>query len=198
MKLFKDGVLIPEQKVPLFSEFSNGWWDLDTCRYLKWRQLRDPIQEGTLSMHKRNFAHHIKDYFVKYRLDENTPNVIEAWLLGLSGQGLKPNSVNTLYRTFKLMMGEAYRLKIIKENPCKEVKDLSVDEPEREIFTVDEVRKLFPADWNSVWDSRIDYLANMLAACTGIRISELRGLMGCHIFDDYISVCGQCIDQRLF
>jgi integrase len=196
MKLFKDGLLIPEQRVPIFSEFSNGWWDLDTYRYLKWRQLHDPIQEGTLSMHKRNFNNHIKDYFAKYRLDEITPNVIEVWLLGLSGQGLKPNSVNTLYRTFKLMIGEAFRLKLIKENPCKEVKDVSVDEVEREIFTVDEARKLFTPDWSSVWYAKIDYLANRLAACTGIRISELRGLRGCHIFDDYIFVCGQYINQR--
>ncbi|MCL1929323.1 MAG: integrase, partial [Treponema sp.] len=43
MKLFRDGLLIPEQKVPTFAEFSAGWWDIETCRYLKWRQLEDPM-----------------------------------------------------------------------------------------------------------------------------------------------------------
>jgi hypothetical protein len=51
------------------------------------------------------------------------------------------------------MMGETIRLKLIKENPCKEVKDANVDEMEREIFMIGEVWKLFPADWNSVWDN---------------------------------------------
>jgi len=191
MKLFKNGLLIPEQKVPIFAEFSNGWWDLDTSRYLKWRQLHDPIQRGTLDMHKSNFDNHIKDYFAKYRLDEITPNVIEEWLLDLSDKGYKPSTVNTQYRTLKLMMGEALRLKLIRDNPCKEVKDVSVDEVERKIFTVDEVKKLFPRDWSLIWDNKVSYLANKLAACTGIRIGEMRGLLGEYVFDDYIYICGQ-------
>ena len=43
MKLFKEGLLIPEQKVPTFGEFSAGWWDTETCKYLKWRQLHEPL-----------------------------------------------------------------------------------------------------------------------------------------------------------
>jgi hypothetical protein len=37
MELFKDGLLIPEPKVPTFAEFSKGWWEIETCNYLKWR-----------------------------------------------------------------------------------------------------------------------------------------------------------------
>jgi integrase len=191
MKLFKDGLLIPEQKTPLFSEFSKGWWDIDTCRYLKWRQLHDPIQPGTLSTLKSNFENHIKDYFAKYRLDEITPNVIEGWLLDLSGKGFKPNTINTQYRTLRLMMNEAERQKLIKNNPCDEVKKVNVEEEERKILTVEEARKLFTADWVAVWDTKVSYLANKLAACTGLRIGELRGLRREHIFDDYIFVTGQ-------
>jgi len=191
MKLFKNGLLIPEHKVPTFAEFSNGWWELDTCRYLKWRQLHDPINQGTLGIHKSNFDNHIKDYFAKYRLDEITPNVIEEWLVDLSDKGYKPNTVNTQYRTFRLMMGEALRLKLIRDNPCREVKDVSVDEIDRKIFTVDEVKKLFPRDWSLVWDNKVFYLANKLAACTGIRSGEMRGLRGDYVFDDYIFICGQ-------
>ena len=31
MKLFKDGLLIPEQKVPTFAEFSSGWRHVRGC-----------------------------------------------------------------------------------------------------------------------------------------------------------------------
>jgi integrase len=62
---------------------------------------------------------------------------------------------------------------------------------DRVIFTVDEVCKFLPADWSFVWKSHSIFMANRLAACTGMRIGELRGLRAEHIFDDYIYVCGQ-------
>jgi integrase len=191
MKLFRDGLLIPEQKLPLFSEFSAGWWDIETSRYLKWRQLHDPITPGTMLLHKSNFDCHIKGYFAKYRLDEITPGVIESWLLALTGQGLKYSTVNLQYRTFKLMMAEAVRMKLLKNNPCLEVKELKGEGTEREILSVGEARSLFPPDWRLVWDSHAACLAHKLAACTGVRIGELRGLKCEFVYGDYIRIAGQ-------
>ncbi|MDR0323569.1 MAG: tyrosine-type recombinase/integrase, partial [Treponema sp.] len=129
--------------------------------------------------------------FANYRLDEITPDVLEGWLLQLSEKGLKPNTVNLQYRTLKLMMGEAFRLKLIKHNPCLEVKDVKAEETERKILTVEEVKKLFPHNWREIWESPVVYKAHRLAACTGLRISELRGLRGEYVFDDYIYITGQ-------
>ena len=190
-RLFRDGLLIPEQKVPTFSEFSNGWWEFETCRYIKWRQLHEPFTKGTVDIHKNNFNNHIKDYFAKYRLDEITPDVIERWLLSQSEKDLKASTVNLQFKTLRLMIGEAFRQKIIKVNPCKEVKDVKSEDVEREILTVEEVQKLFPADWTSIWQDSVIYKAHRLAACTGVRIGELRGLRGEFVFDDYIYITGQ-------
>jgi integrase len=71
------------------------------------------------------------------------------------------------------------------------VKELKTEETDREILTLEEIRKLFPARWNTVWDSWTAYKANRLAACTGLRIGELRGLRGEYVYDDYILVAGQ-------
>ena len=81
LMLFKNGLLIPEQKSPTFAEFSTGWWNIETCRYLKWRELHEPITDSTLIIYQANFKNHIKDYFAKFKLDEITPLVIENWLL---------------------------------------------------------------------------------------------------------------------
>jgi hypothetical protein len=62
--LFKEGLVIPEAKVPTFAEFSKGWWD-------------------------------------------------------------------------------AVKAKIIKTNPCGEVKRLKKDVVDRDILTIEEVKKLF-------------------------------------------------------
>ena len=199
MNLFRNGLLIPEQKAPTFAEFSDGWWDVETSRYLKWRQLHNPLSQGSMYVHKMNFENHIKDYFSKYRLDEITPAVIEGWLLHLSEKNesdekkkkLKPKTINLVYVTLQVMMGEAMRTNLIKTNPCKEVKKLKAEEIVRDILTIEEVRTLFPSDWSVVWDSTVIYKAHLLAACTGVRIGELLGLRGEYVFDDYIYITGQ-------
>jgi integrase len=89
------------------------------------------------------------------------------------------------------MLDEAVNQGILTSNPAKEVKELKAEETERIILTLEELRKLFPSDWRTDWDNAVIYKAHKLAACTGMRISELRGLQGKYVFADYIFVCGQ-------
>jgi integrase len=191
MKLYRDGLLIPPPKVPTFAEYAEGWFDIETCRFLKWRQLHDPLSQGTIDIHKNNLSVHLKDFFSNYKLDEIDTNVLEDWFLDMSKKELKPSSINLAYRTLRLMLGEAVHKKLIKANPTYEVKELKIEETDRKILTLEEIRKLFPAQWNTVWDSWEAYKANRLAACTGMRIGELRGLRGEYVFEDYILVAGQ-------
>jgi integrase len=112
-------------------------------------------------------------------------------VVDLSEKELKPKSINLIYMTLKVMLKEAVKAKLIKTNPCTEVKKLRAEEIIRAILTIEEVRKLFPADWAAVWESKVVYLANRLAACTGLRIGELLGLRGEYVFDDFIFITGQ-------
>jgi integrase len=58
-------------------------------------------------------------------------------------------------------------------------------------LTPEEVKKLFPAQWEAVWNSKLHYVLNKLAACTGMRHGELLGLRGEFVFETYIDVCAQ-------
>jgi integrase len=191
MKLYRDGLLIPLPKVPTFGEYAEGWFDIETCRFLKWRQLHDPLSQGSIDIHRNNLTTHLKEFFASYKLDEIDTEVLEDWFLDMTKKELKPSSINLAYRTLRLMLGEAVHRKLIKANPTYEVKELKIEETDRKILTLDEIRKLFPVQWNTVWDSWTAYKANRIAACTGMRIGELRGLRGEYIFDDYILVAGQ-------
>ena len=225
MRLYKDGLLIPEQKKPTFAEFSDGWWDYETCQYLKWRKLHEPITDSTLIIYQANFRNHIKDYFAKYKLDEITPAVIETWLVYMSEKSsmrietkkrkkkkfvssenkeiaiapkklLKAKTINLALFTLKIMLGEAVKRKLLKVNPCLEVKELTEETSVRVILNADEFKRLFPVDWSTVWESDIVYKANLLAACAGLRIGELRGLRGDMVFDTYIHVKGQYLGKK--
>jgi integrase len=222
--LFKNGLLIPEQKKPTFAEFSAGWWDYETCQYLKWRKLHEPITDSTLIIYQANFRNHIKDYFAKYKLDEITSAVIETWLVYMSEKGsmrietkrhrknkfavsdnkeiavkpkklLKAKTINLALFTLKIMLGEAVKRKLLKVNPCLEVKELTEEESVRVILNADEFKRLFPVDWSTVWENETVYKANLLAACAGLRIGELRGLRGDMVFDTYIHVKGQYLGK---
>jgi integrase len=94
--------------------------------------------------------------------------------------------------TLNVMMAEAVRRELIPSNPCANVKKLKNDRKKIEILTVQEVQKLFPKNYETVWgDKEIPYAANRLASLTGMRIGEIMGLRGEYVFDDYIYVCGQ-------
>jgi len=225
LMLFRDGLLIPEQKKPTFAEFSVGWWDIKTCRYLKWRELHEPITDSTLTIYQANFKNHIKDYFANFKLDEITPLVIENWLLFMREKGtvrneskrkkkkkfdengneiievkqkklLKAKTINLALFTLKIMLGEAMKQNLLQTNPCDSVKELKKEETVRVILTADEFKSLFPVDWSSIWDKEIVYKANLLAACTGLRIGELRGLRCDMVFNDYIHVQGQYLKNK--
>ena len=164
----------------------------DTCVYLKWRELHEPLTKGTINIHKWNYSGNIKDYFAKYPLNEITPEIIESWLLYLSGERkLKASTVNLQLRTLRMMFGEAMRRKLITVNPCNEVKEVKQEDTKRIILTVEEVKKLFPVNWSKIWETKIVYVAHLLGACNGVRIGELRGLKKENVFDNYISINGQ-------
>jgi integrase len=89
------------------------------------------------------------------------------------------------------MMAYAVEQEIITVNPCARVRRLKNDRKKIEIITVEEVRKLFPKNWKTIWgDKEIAYTANRLASLTGMRAGEIMGLRGEYVFDDYIYVCG--------
>jgi integrase len=191
MELYKQGLLIPARKMPTFAEFTEGFWDEGASRYLKWRELHDPLTKGTIAIHRNNFKLYIGGYFGKYRLDEIEPHILEDWFLDMTKKGLKPSTINLVFKSLRLVMNEAVNQKLISESPCAKVKELKLNETERDIPTVEEVRKLFPPDWERIWESMAVYKIHRLAACTGLRIGEARGLRAENIFDDYIYVRGQ-------
>jgi integrase len=191
MKLYREGNLIPKKRVPTFEEYAQGWWDFETCGYLRWRTMRKEITESTAALFKSNMDLHIKPYFDKMKLDAITEQDIETWLAVFKGEKLKNTTANSNLHTFKIMMGEAVRRGILRDNPAARVQDLPKEDMEIKILTMEEVRKLFNGDSGRVWDSNLVCVANKLAAFTGMRIGEILGLRGEDVFDDYIKVCGQ-------
>jgi integrase len=133
----------------------------------------------------------ILPFFGDKRLDEITELEIESWLIGFAGRGLSNGTANNAYKMLSVMLGYACKQKIIRANPCRLVEKLKSDEREIKILTPTEVKRLFPARWSDVWDNYTSYVANKVAACTGMRIGEIMGLRSEYVHEGYFEVCRQ-------
>jgi integrase len=191
MELYRKGKLLPENKPLTFGEFSEGWWDIKTCKYLRWRQMENPLAPTTIDYYKTALRLHIKPFFAKIKLTSISPETVQNWIMQLSRKGYNNSSINIKIATLKVMMKEAQRQKLIASNPMEKIKKLIAHNREVQILKYNEVQKLFPADWRRIWDSYEVYLINKLAACTGMRLSEIIGLQSERVMEDHIHVSSQ-------
>jgi integrase len=125
-------------------------------------------------------------------MNKITGEHIENWFDYLIEKEYQNTSINGYFGTFKTMMIEAVVRKIISVTPTEKVERLANDRKAIKIITSAEFKKLFVGDWKRVWDNDyISYMANKLAALTGMRVSEVLGLKGCFVYEDHIYLCKQ-------
>jgi integrase len=206
-RLNREGKLKYEKQsrfvMPLFKEFAAGWWDFESCPYLKSRKGRRPISKAYAAQGQYSVKSHLLPAFGEKRIDRISEGDVDSWLTNFTSRAYtrkdgktqikyKTNTGNIAFKILKIMLNYAVRQKLIAVNPCKNVEMLIADdEKEIKILTPDEVRELFPARWEAVWDERLFYVLNKLAACTGMRHGELLGLRREFVHEGYIDVCAQ-------
>jgi len=193
MKLYREGTLgATTKKIPTFSEYSVGWWDMKTCKYLKSRMVRRKISASYARQARRYLEKHLILEFGKKRLDTITSHQVDSWLVSYLDRGWSANSVNLFLTTLKIMLGMAVREGIIDRNPCDAVQRAAVRSKPVEIMTIAEVKRMFePTNFDRVWGEELHYTLNLLAATTGMRIAEVLGLKGDRVSSDYVEVAQQ-------
>jgi integrase len=202
-KLIKNGALIPDRKrVLTFGDYAAGFWERNSV-YVKNQESRGEIADSYIATCRSILDHQIMPFFGDVPMEKITAGDVDKWLLGFSRREVKEDGkkvvkqykntyANSALRTFNTMLQEAVRRELIQKNPCANVRRLKNDRKDIEIITVEEVHKLFPKNFQTVWgDREIAYIANKLASLTGMRAGEILGLRGEYVFDNYILVCGQ-------
>jgi integrase len=205
--LLKKGVIIPDRnKVISFGEYANGFWERGS-EYVKNQESRADITDNYIKNCHKMLVNQILPFFKNTPLDKLTDKDINNWLLGFKERKVEKDGkteivryqntyANTVFGTLNVMLAEAVRRGLISANPCDKVKRLKNDRKKITILTDDEVKKLFPKNYKSIWgDKTAAYAACRLASLTGMRIGEILGLRKEYVFDKYIHVCGQYGDD---
>jgi integrase len=192
-RLLREGKLIPDSGyMPTFAEYARGWWEWETCAYLKKRRKRYSLTQTYANNNKKNLNNQLLKYFGDMPLNKITRDDVESWFDKLIEEDYQNTTINGLYGTLKTMLIEAVARKLIDKDPTDKMGRLVNDRKEIKIITTEEFKKLFLGDWKKVWDNdRLSYTANKLAALTGMRASEVLGLKGGFVYDDHIYLCKQ-------
>ncbi|MBF9014696.1 MULTISPECIES: tyrosine-type recombinase/integrase [unclassified Oceanispirochaeta] len=194
-KLEKEDLLVPNSLNNLtFGEFAIGWWVTGKCKYLEYRKSRRTLSYNYIKACSQITQNHIIPYFQDYKIRSIKRFHVEKWIDYLVGLGISNSSVNIYSRVFHLMMAEAVRREILLTDVTKNIPALKNSSKPKGIFSQEIVAKLF--DRNKIeknWLCKEYYYANLLAACTGMRMSEVVGLQNKDIFPGYIAVTKQYI-----
>jgi len=160
--------LIREQKLaqgqgdmPAFAEYARGWWEWETCPYLKDRRKRAVLTQSYADSNKKMLVNQLLPYFGKMRLDRITPEEVDCWFDYMAEKGYKNTYTNTILKSLKTMMSWAVKKKILINNPIADVECLTNNRKPIKLISADEFKALFVNDWRRVWgNDRIAYTAN--------------------------------------
>jgi integrase len=178
-------------------EYTQNFFVWDKCLWIKRQHSKGYNFSVDVAQQRRG---HLDNYILKsfgnYKLTELNSIEIENWLIKID----KANQTkNNILGTFKIVLGEAEHEAIISRNPLENVKQLSRQSKQRDIFTDDEMELLFPIDdedMYNLWAQQKLAVAIYVLACTGIRSGELRALQWKNvIWDDTNS--GLIIDKAV-
>jgi len=195
----KDGASISGRDS--FYDYLSTFWGEDS-EYVNSKKLRgQDISKMYIANNHSGIKNYVLPFLENNKLQNLTiaqikPETLEKLLSHLSTtpklKNKKPTDdklshrrVNAIYQGVTVALSEAERLGKINVNPAKKVKKLIEVKPVRKILTLSEAKNFFlkspEADYRC-------YVINLLAATSGMRLGECRGLLKENLYEKYIDV----------
>jgi integrase len=173
-----------------------NFWIWDECEYLKRRLARGRVSPGYADAMRTYTVLHVLPHFGNKSLRKINETMVDNWFIGLldkvgrHGKTLSRATANHCLKAFRIILAEAERDQLIPFNPAEKVSSFEEDSSEKDVYKIDEIRRLFhPDNFKELWKGDLrQYTINLLGASTGIRISEARGLVRSGVHDHYISI----------
>jgi integrase len=190
---------IKQMKAETFGNLAAGWWNPATCPYIKEsRRNGKELSRSYIDSSRAALVNYLLPVFKDVALDEISTQMIEEWKYSLVEQHrLSNKSTNNYLSILHVMLDYWWRHGVIQSDPSVKVKPMSKRGGKtRGILTVEETHRLFTSE---VWDNHIGYLANLLAAVTGMRMGEIMALrvgdvrnddsiVVAHSYDEYVGL----------
>jgi integrase len=167
---------------PRLEDFARDFFKWESCAWIARQHAKGrPFGRYQARTRRAHLENYIFPQFGKKRLAELTRPMIEDWLVSLD---LANQTKNHMLYTLHIVLREAKSAKLIRDNPLQEMEPLGKNPRKRDVFTMEELRTLFPhdlAELTRIWKTP-KYAALFIAlATTGIRSGEARALLWRHL-----------------
>lgn len=167
-----------------FSAFTDGFFSHDS-EYYKWKIVNNErITDETLLSYNKFLRNQLLPYFSDFTLSAITRSDVKQWIIWCSDKW-SAKTINNAQTTMNIIMKQAVEKNIISFNPLDNLRFRKTEKKQREILTVDEVRKIYSSD---EWKSPMFRQIFLLDAVTGMRISEIMALKNDDVKDGYLNV----------
>ena len=161
----------------LLEDYAKNFFVWNKCSWIKRQHAKDRSFSKPVARSRRS---HLEKYIFPVFGNTDLTNLnaveIENWIVSLD---LSNQTKNHIIYTLNIILKEAKREKLITANPLDDVEPMAKKYKERDTFTVEELKRLFPRDRRkllTVWGDIYYSTYFMLLATTGMRVSEARAL----------------------
>lgn len=183
----------------LFSTYAEHFFDFDSI----W--VQDKMASGTpehpalsplyLKKLQSTVRLHLLPYFDKKKFSMIKPtDVKEFRLYLLREKKLSFKTVNDIISVFKIIVDVALTDDVLITSPLRGIKPLIKNPAARNAFTLEDAKKVL---CNFNWVNQSQRFFNFVAACTGLRLSEVNSLRRENIMPTYIDLKDQYLRGEL-
>lgn len=180
----------------LFSDYAEKWWIWDECEYVRAKRNRGTERHPGIKRSTTDTAlmwknKYIVPFFGNYRLKEINPDLVDSFFNYLKeDRNMSPKTINNIRAILMTMFNQAVRRGLVERNPVAYTDKFRVERKKTDLLTLEEMREIFSWDnfercWNSDY---LHYAVCLLAAFTGMRQGEIRGLKKENLFTDHVHV----------
>jgi len=174
------------------NEYTKTFFVWDECLYIK-RQLAKGkrFSKTNAKLRRDHLVNYILPEYGMRSLSSLNRVEIENWLVTLksikTGEQLSNQTKNHILYAFRIMLREAEREGIVPYNCLSIVESLAVQPKQRDVFSQEELQKLFPSDLEAltkIWRKEEYAYYFFILATTGMRRGEARALKWKHIIEN--------------
>ena len=182
---------------PTLEDFAARFFDWQTSAWIrrqhaKGRRFSESVAKGR----QGHLDQHILPHFGKVKVADLDQKSIEDWLATLP---LANQTRNHILYTFRIVLREAKLAGVVRNSVLADAEPFGAgDAKRRDIFTLAELRVLFPDDDNKlveIWGEPERAVAFLLLASTGIRSGECRALRWLNVLEGRALYVDSALDK---
>ncbi|MBA7579280.1 Tyrosine recombinase XerC [subsurface metagenome] len=176
-------------KVPTLKEYAADFFTWERSDWIRRQHAKGrPFSKAVAQFRQIHLDKHILPEFGDHRLDEINQVAVERWLISLE---LSNQTKNHILYSFRIILKDAELSGRIPANPLEKVEPMGKDARRRDVFSIEELRLLFPkkqSELMEVWEHPQKAALFAILATSGLRSGEIRALQWQYVLEEYTAL----------